>query len=57
MVARPAIAPDAAPRVVGLPLCFHSTKTHIAMPDIPAICVAIKAEPAISLAARRAAAV
>jgi len=32
MVARPAMAPDAAPRVVGLPSLIHSMADHMAMP-------------------------
>ena len=35
MVARPAMAPEAAPRVVGLPNLIHSMTVHIAMPAMP----------------------
>ena len=31
MVARPATAPEAAPRVVGLPRCHHSMTDQVAM--------------------------
>ncbi len=51
-MARPAIAPEAAPSVVGLPRYNHSTRTHIAMPDMPARWVDTKAVPAIAFAAK-----
>ena len=52
MVAKPAIAPEAVPRVVGLPSLTHSITVHMAIPAIPARWVETKAVAAISLAAR-----
>ena len=52
MVARPATAPEAAPRVVGLPRCHHSMTHQVAMPAMPPRWVAAKAPTATPSAAR-----
>ena len=36
IVARPEMAPEAAPSVVGFPSFNHSIKVHVAIPAIPA---------------------
>ena len=52
MVARPAIAPEAAPSVVGFSRCSHSIRVHMAIPAIPPRWVETKAVAAIPFAAR-----
>jgi len=46
MATRPATAPEAAPRVVGLPRTIHSVPTHARVAAQVARCVAVKAEEA-----------
>ena len=52
MATRPATAPEAAPRVVGLPWNFHSANTQASMAVAAATCVVTKAFPANPSAAR-----
>src|SRR4030042_4590331 len=52
MATSPATAPEAAPRVVGLPRMIHSVATQARVAAQVARCVAVKAEDARALAAR-----
>src|SRR4030065_749966 len=52
MATSPATAPEAAPRVVGLPRTIHSVPTHARVAAQVARCVDVKAEEARALAAR-----
>src|SRR5512140_2126577 len=51
MATKPATAPDAAPRAVGLPRKIHSRSSQESMAMAAAVLVTMKAEPARPLAA------